>query len=168
MIVETGSGSTTANSYSTVVDATDYFTQRNQADAWDAIEDKDAALIMATDYMGQMYRLRWAGIRRTEGQALDWPRYNVPRVDGPGFSEGPSYYPTDQVPEEVKRACRELALRTKDGPLVSDLERAVQSETIGPLTTTYFDADSRNKRYSAVDAILSPLMAGRVLRVSRA
>jgi hypothetical protein len=117
-----------------------------------------------------MYRLRWAGVRLTDAQALDWPRYDVPRTDGPGFSDFPSYYPTDVVPEEVRKACYELAMRTKDGSLMADLERAVQTETIGPLTTTYFSADGQHKRFSVVDSILSPLMGGRGfgLKVSRA
>jgi len=166
IVVETGSGSSTSNSYGSVSDATTYFTDRGRADAWDAIDDKEAALIQATDYMVYRYRLLWAGYRVLATQALDWPRYEVPKND----TQLGGYYLSTDIPQEIKRACFELAMRTADGPLMVDLERAVQTETIGPLSTTYFSADAQQKRFSEVDAILRPLFSGRgfALKVSRA
>jgi len=171
LIVEDGTGKPNAESYISEDDATAYHEKRGNADAWDAIDNKEAALINATEFMGQKYRMIWAGVRAKVDQALDWPRYDVPRVDGPGgYGAYPDYYSFTEVPVEVGRACAELALRTADGPLMVDLDRAIQTETIGPLSTTYFSADGQQKRFSAVDSILAPLIGAKAysLRVTRA
>jgi len=159
LIVETGSGSATAESYISVADATTYHNARGNEDAWDAIDDKEAALRKATDYMGQKYRGLWAGVRANNEQALDWPRYDVPKVDGPGgYRSFPNYYPFDVVPVEIMRACAELALKTADGELLVDTDRATQSESVGPLSVTYFDSSGQQKRFAAVDGLLRPFI----------
>lgn len=165
LIVETGAGLSTAESYASVAEADTYHSSAGQGDAWGDIDDKEVALRLATNYMGQKYRTRWAGVRRSASQALDWPRYDVRMIDGPGSGSGsygtfPNYYPFDTVPIEVKRACMELALKTAAGSLLTDTDRLTSSERVGPLAVSYFEGQSPQKKYAAIDGILSVFFGG--------
>ncbi|NVN88936.1 MAG: hypothetical protein HXX15_22920, partial [Rhodopseudomonas sp.] len=114
LIVETGAVVPGAESYISEADSIAYHTSRGN-DTWMTISQiqREQALRRATDYMAQVYRRRWAGFRATATQALDWPRsfvYLEPFVRGATGSY-PYLVADNVVPEEVKRACAELALR---------------------------------------------------------
>lgn len=158
--VETGSGSSSAQSYASVADADAWHAARGIT-VWAPLltEEKEAALVRATAYMTQVYRTRWAGRRLTNTQALDWPRCWVPRIDGPsGYGIHPDYYPQDQVPREVRDACCELALSAAAGDLAPNIERLKQSVKIGPIETTYAANSPAFTRYRAVDNMLQPVL----------
>mgnify|MGYP000069454126 FL=1 len=146
MIVEDGTGKTNANAYCTAAFAADYHAARGNA-AWDAVEDADAAIVRATDYLTQVYGQRWQGIRKTGTQALDWPRYDVV-IDG---------YAVDStvIPDAVKNACAELALRAAAGDLLPDVEAEVLSESVGPISVTYAPGARQSAEFRAVDRILA-------------
>lgn len=137
LIVEDGTGLPDAEAYISVADADAYFAARGNA-AWAALttEAKEAALRLATDYMEAEYGPRWRGNRLTAEQALSWPR----------GGEG--------VPEAVRRANAELAVRASAGPLLADQGPAVKQETVGPLSVTYADGARQSTRYAAVEAAL--------------
>ncbi len=155
LIVEDGTGLSTAESYISVADASTYFTNRGVT-AWAALDEgeaetnREAYLRLATDYMIQMFRNRWEGVRYTEDQALDWPRMGVVRdswqVD------------TDEIPEEVKRACAELALKASSGSLAPDLKQQKLSVTVGPIKTEWDKTSPQYKRYRAIEAMISPYL----------
>lgn len=152
IIVEDGTGLSTAESYISVADATTYFSARGDT-TWAAISTdalREAYLRKATEYMTQVYRSRWEGVRYTETQALDWPREGVVRdswqVD------------TDEVPVEVQRACAELALKASAAELYADLTRGVVREKVGPIEVEYDKASPERVRYSAIDAMLQPYL----------
>jgi hypothetical protein len=172
LIVEDGTGLAGAESYISVVNATAYHAARGNA-AWAALASdtvREQLLRKATDYMLQVYRPRWAGVRTTSTQALDWPRYNVPMRDGPGgLGCVATYYANNTVPAAVANACAELALKANSGDLTPDLSQAVKSEKIGQIETVYQDYSAATKTYRAMDNLLAPLLAnGGGLRVSRA
>src|SRR5690606_26077568 len=79
---------------------------------------------------------RWRGKRLKAEQALSWPR----DVEG--------------VPEAVRRANAELAVRASAGPLMADQGAAVQSETVGPISVTYAKGNTGAVRYTAVESAL--------------
>lgn len=162
LVVETGTGSSTSESYISVADAAAYHTARGNKDAWDEIENKEAALRLATEYMIGKFRSRWKGSRAVFGQALDWPRMSV-LLDG-------ELVASNVLPREVVHACAELALKTKDGPLSSDTGRATASESVGEVSVSYFEGQSQQQRYESVEAMLAPLFssAGSTTVVSRA
>ena len=139
LVVEDGTGvdqSPSANSYATVAEADSYFSARNNSD-WSGATTaaKEAALIEATDWLGQQYRMRWKGIRVSSGQPLDWPRYGViledtyelDTVDYPSSSIGfPNELDSDFIPNELKYATMEMALRRIEDSatkLTADLDR---------------------------------------------
>ena len=135
LIVESGAGLPNSEAFISVSDADTYFSNRGNA-AWAALNTaaKEAALRLSTDYMGAVYGPRWGGERLTDTQALDWPRGE------PG------------VPEAVKRANAELAVRASAGALLGDQGAQVKSETVGPISVTYAEGARQGTRYAAVDA----------------
>jgi hypothetical protein len=77
---------------------------------------KEIALRKAMIFMST-YRMRWAGRRVYQHQALDWPGYGVV-VDG--FP-----VPSNIVPVDVANACIDLAVRAGSGEdLLPDLDTA--------------------------------------------
>lgn len=152
LIVEDGTGKPDAESYISVSDADVYFSNRGNA-VWAALAApaKESALRQATDFMFAAYR--WAGSRTTAAQALDWPRAGAVLND--------LLVPSDVVPEVVRRACAELALRASAGSLSPDAEPVVTEKTIGPLTTKYATpkrSQSDAERYPGITAMLSGLL----------
>lgn len=160
LIVEDGNGLSNAESYASVAEADSYFTARANED-WDNVEDKEAALRKATDYMLQNYRERWQGYRNSTTQALDWPRSQVEIVDAPsGYRSFPAYYATNYIPPEVKKACIELALIAGNQDLTPNLDRTTVQETVGPISVTYDTGEAPYQTYRKVDLWLSPFFCG--------
>lgn len=152
IITETGTGSATAETYISVTDADTYHTARGNL-PWLTIttDQKEQALRRATEYMTATYRNRWQGQRTTATvQALCWPRV--------GVTIEYVYVDSAIVPETIKQACAEMALRAAAGPLLDDLTRGVISETIGPISTTYDKGSPQHIRYAAIDAMLAPYL----------
>lgn len=151
IVIEDGTGLSTAESYISVADATTYFTAR-AVTAWGALATdalREAALRKATEYMD--YHYDWRGERVTPTvQALDWPRSGVV-VDG-------NYIESDEIPEAIKRACAELALKAATAELLADLEQGVVSEQVGPIKVEYDRYSPQKKRYPAIDAMLAPYL----------
>lgn len=171
LVVEDGTGLSTAESYMSVADATAYHLARGNA-AWAGLASdtvREQKLRLASDYMVATYRERWAGWRVNSTQALDWPRYEVPMPDTVGGLVM-NYYPSNAVPAIVARACAELALRAIDGDLAPDLDAPVVREKVGPIETEYAAGARQSTTYRAIDSMLAPLFAasGGMLKVSRA
>jgi len=101
--------------------------------------------------MIQAFTARWQGERVYPlVQALDWPRQGV-IVNGVSIL-------TNIVPETVKRACAEYALRAAAGPLLDDLTQGVTSEQVGVIQVTYDKTSNRKTRYTAIEALLQPYL----------
>src|SRR5690606_6189301 len=115
---------------------------------------REAAIRRATQYLDSRYR--WKGHRLTGTQALEWPRDIV-------------QWPV----RRVREACAELALRAAEqGSLYADEgTAAVKSETVGPISVTYADAQRGQTRFTIVEDMLAGLIdnAGRMtIRLERA
>jgi hypothetical protein len=159
--VEDGTGKANAESFISVADASAYHTARGNS-AWAALASdtvREQMLRKATDHMEQVYRLRWKGGRVNGTQALSWPREYAERAEFVDASYPYSiYYPSDEVPQEVKNACAELALRAASGTLSPDLEQRVKREKVEGLEVEYADYGSQSTQYRAVDNMLAPLL----------
>lgn len=153
LIVETGTGDPTAESYASVADADLYHVNRGNA-AWAAATPgaKEQALRKATDYMQQAYGQRWAGVRATASQALDWPRY--------GEDANGVYFAGDSIPIDVVRACCELALRALSASLSPDVGPRVLGKTIGPISIQYAPGTRQSNAFPAVNGMLRSLLTG--------
>ncbi|QQP96544.1 DnaT-like ssDNA-binding protein [Lysobacter enzymogenes] len=147
IVIEDGSGLPNAEAYISVADADAYFLARGNT-AWASLseERKEQVLRDGADYMTAVYGSRWKGVRKTAEQALDWPRTGVV-VNGFAVAD-------NIVPEPVRRANAELAVRASAGPLLVDLGAQVKQETVGPITVVYQDGARQSTRYAAVDGLL--------------
>lgn len=157
LIVEDGTGMATAESYISVADADIYHSNLGNA-SWATLTTtvKEQLLRKATNYMVQVYRLLWAGIRKNDTQSLDFPRYLVPKYDNGAMY---SYYDENSVPKEVKDACCEFALKANTASLAPDLDRLTKREKIGTLEVEYDTTKGYPYvQYRAMDNLLSPLI----------
>jgi hypothetical protein len=125
----------------------------------------DADIMRATQFLEGNYFTRWIGLKRTENQALSWPRGFATRRDGWNVSES-------IVPKEVKDASCALALRARSTPnLFPDISRSDNAieEQIGPIRVKYAPFTQTVTIYRDIEFILrpivSPLNSGKILRV---
>ena len=125
--VEDGTGKTDANSYASVEYADAYFADRNMATWTGTSTVKQGALIQATDYIELRFADSFLGVKKVTDQALAFPRVADSFVE---------------MPEALKRACCEYALRALGSVLLPDpyidktgqgLERV--REKVGPIET---------------------------------
>lgn len=161
IVVETGSGSATAESFISVTDADTYHSNRGNA-AWAVLTTavKEQSLRKATDFMEGRYRARWKGYKNSATQALTWPRafvYLEPFYLG-AIGSYPFLVASNIVPTEVKNACASLALRASSVTLLADQTRTKKSVTIGPIATVYDDVAGQATIYAEVDAMLAPYL----------
>lgn len=133
LIVQTSEGNAAgANAYITVAEFNDYHNARGNARPGSPTNEQlEQAIIRATDYLDQRFRFIGESLRGRQ-QSTAWPRRDAwdcsrDLVTG--------------IPEEVKEATAEYALRALLGVLNPDPERdssgvAVQSksEQVGPIS----------------------------------
>jgi hypothetical protein len=147
-VVEDGTGLVDAVSYLSVADADLYHARRGNT-SWATMSNgaKKAALVKATEYLGQIYRMVWKGTRVNGTQALDWPRAYVLRD-----------FPSDEVLVEVKNATAIMALKSISGELISDLTQGVIREKVDVLEVEYDKNSPQWVRYREIDNLLRPLL----------
>lgn len=171
-------GGTSANSFVSLEDAESYFEGRPFASAWTAASEstREQALVFASRILN---RMKWAGNKGSttntaSTQALAWPRrwspsleYDAPPdwVSAYFVDTNVEYYSSLTMPTPLKDATCELALEVLNAgtsdPFVTDSTRNIKSETVGPLSTTYFDPSDRAfglSRFPAVMSIIAPLL----------
>lgn len=167
LIVEDGSGLSTAESFASVAFANTYHTNRGNA-LWtgtDAV--KEAALRKATDYIQAKYHDRWDGFRMTDSQALDWPRDYVVRSSA---LTGTVYWPNNAVPNDVALATCILALKSLSEELMPDIDRSTIREKVDVIEVEYDRGAPIEKRFAEVDRLLTKFfnsMNGFVHKVAR-
>lgn len=175
-VVEDGTGLANANAYVTVAFCDSYFADRAN-DAWDLVDNKQAMIVRATDYINSRFGANWIGQEQfADVQALDWPRKSLvivsPYLNGLVTSASDPTFPTSQVPLTLQKACAEYALRANNGSLAPDptvdaTGRAVSelTEDVGPIKTTtkYMTTGAGSSvnpfpPYPLADALLRPLL----------
>lgn len=170
LIVETGAGVPGANTFADAAFADAYFAASGES-AWTGEATvKEAALVRAGRYLNG---LRWQGDKVDEvRQAMCWPRYNVPMQNasgmacaGYGYAYGAggyyAYWPSNEIPEAVKQAQCEAALRYLTGTdMLPDLARGGQivMKRVDVITTQYASNAPAGTRFLAVEALLRPFL----------
>ena len=155
VVVENGSGLSTANAYVSRTEANTYFTDRPNA-AWTAATDgaKDAAILKATAYIDATYLFK--GVIRIATQALSWPRWGVTDREY-------RIVAADAVPQLVKDACCELAayaLAADLAPTIAGKDRVAMVKAGS--AEVQFEAGSREAgtHHVYVTRLLSTLTLG--------
>lgn len=165
LAVETGASVPGANTFVDVAYADAYFVGAGQT-AWTGDDTvKEAALIRAGRYLNG---LRWQGAKFDFRHTMCWPRFGVPVADmegaialfPTGFGYG-LYWDTNEIPEPVKQAQCEAALRYLTGTdMLPDLDRGGQviMERVDVITTQYSSGAPAGTRFLAVEALLRPFL----------
>jgi hypothetical protein len=159
LIVEDGSGMSTAESYVSAADASTYFAAHGGATtAWTAATsgEQEAALRYARVWMDARYM--WPGSIMKLSQALEWPRY------GAFDSDGRIYL---GVPQVIKDAQCELAKEHLNLALNTPVTQANFISSVSTSRSEGGDTDSLSVSYNAgapverdftyVDRLLSKL-----------
>lgn len=151
LVVENGTGLSTADSYVSVADADAYHLSMNHAHWTGSTSHKEAALRRATQYIDSHYRFRgWRRYPLT--QRLEWPRA--------GFEPEGERSELIWPPVRLRDAVCELALRALTATLDADASTdAVIEETVGPITVRYA-GKSGQTRYTVADSLLRPYILG--------
>ena len=157
IITENGTGLSTAETLVSVADCSAYHLARGNNN-WATITtaQMEEALRRASDYMLQVYSLKWAGYRKNSTQALDWPRYNVPYIRG--INVFSANYDSDSVPQLVKNAACELAFKAAQGELAPDVTQTVVSEKVDVLEVVYDKNSPQYAQFRAIDNLLAPFL----------
>lgn len=165
LVIEDGTMPEGANTFASVADTDAYFSLRGNGN-WPApigleleadanLAKKENALVRASDYLNT---LSWLGFKKDWNWHMCWPRRDV-AIAG---SEDNVSIPDNVVPEQVKRACMELAALFYSGEdLFAPVERGgrIQSETVGPISTTYFDDAAQETFYPAVAGLIGDMLS---------
>ena len=170
-VVENGSGLATATSYIDTEFADGYFEDRNNP-AWSQLNEdaKKAACILATDYIDFRWGAAFKGERLFLGQALEFPRTGFVNVANQPI-----------IPEVLKKATAEYAIRASSAPLAPDIEQdpsgfqvSRRMEKVGPIeerTDFAFLGPGATRQllkpYPAADMLLRALLRngnGKVIR----
>lgn len=141
MVVEDGTGKADANSYASVEYADDYFSARGVS-AWEELEteQKESALIRATDFIDNIYQ--WNGKKLTVTQSLRFPRQNLRDYEGNEVTG---------IPACLKQAVCDAAVIASGGTELFQTKNEngdVVSETITTLSFTYAKNESSEKTAS--------------------
>jgi hypothetical protein len=154
LVVETGTGSATANSYCTELFATTYFQNQGGNTAWDAADkiQRERALMRATFWIDQTYGDRFVGYRQVNAQALEFPRSLAYDRQG---------YEIEGVPVALQRATAEIARRYLEDSTQFLADTAAGSNvvadsiTVGPISInkTYGGGKDTAKKFVIVDRL---------------
>jgi hypothetical protein len=150
LILEDGSAKVDSQTYVTGQDVAAYARLYGLAPPVSA----DSDIMKAMRYLEGAYYSRWIGVKRTEEQALSWPRAYAVRRDGWTVEES-------EIPKEVKDAVCALALRSRNGEnLIPDLTRgdSVLEEQIGPIRVKYAQNARTIPIYRDIEFILTPIV----------
>ena len=157
VVVETGAGLTTANSYCTVAEADTYHTTHLYPRVWDeATSDQKArAVIWATRLLDE--QCRWRGERASTAQALRWPRTGV------ATSDDDDWVSSTTIPSWLKNATAELAraLLEKNRPTIAE-DQQETSRSVGGKSVSQGRRDNRWR------AMLPPAVVAQVNFACRA
>lgn len=161
LVVEDGTGKTTADAYISVADADTYHTNYGNPANWSSstTAQKEEAIRLGTQYLDALYGLEFKGQQRFETQALLWPRSYGTYRDGWAI-------PFDEIPTNLERACALAALKVRDGdtllPDIALKDRLITKERVKAAVvekeTEYAGTKAQFQRYSLIEQLLSDLL----------
>ncbi len=139
LIVETGEGLSTSESYIDLAYLSTYATKRGL----DITGITEANIIKAMDYFESSYQFK--GTKLVETQALAFPRL----ING-----------VVEYPVRIKNAVCELTIKSKSAELLADSERATTSEKVGDLEVHYSEYSKDEVNYNFVINLIMPWLSG--------
>ena len=153
IVVETGSGATTANSYVSEQELTTYASDRGVTLTGTA----SVLIIQAMDYLESKM---FVGTKSNIEQNLQWPRYGV-EIDN-------YYIDSDYIPRLLKEAQMEICIGIDGGenPLANQARETIK-EKVGELEVEYSRSSRATTYLTAAETKLQKLVINtmRVVRV---
>lgn len=155
LTVETGAGLASADAYVSIAEVQAYAADLGLTFTG-ATADQEAAIRRATRYIDARYGSRFSGLRsKSRDQALAWPRGNALDYEG-------ALIRSDIVPNEIKRATSEAAIRELASPfsLSPDYERGGQVKRLkaGSVEVEYADGATPETVMTAIDNALAAIV----------
>lgn len=166
LTIETGAVVAGANSFVTVAEIKAFVGSVALPTATDS--EIERAAVNAGRYLDGYYRARWKGARvQPLAQCMEWPRYGVEvgtvapyiggvYLNGAVFNQ---YLPTTTIPQRVKDAQCELALRSLTGALSADSTTGIKREKLDVIETEYVTGSAPIATYAVVDQLLSDYLS---------
>ena len=170
LIQEDGAGRIDANSYGSVANGDSYHDGHLYPGPWvaAAADRKSAALVMATRLIDA--ECEFLGFRKSNAQALQWPRVQVPDCEASGVYwvtglmalglVAPQYLSSSVVPPFVVSAtcemARELLILDRTG---APLGEGLKSQLVSGSTFVFDKTDRRPVLTEAVVALLRRVLA---------
>lgn len=147
--------------YGTTTDAATYHEARGTGTRWDAITDKEQALLRGSEYVDFNFRSRFPGYKAGQrSQVREWPRSWAFDIEENAIGGS-------TVPVEVEYAAYEAALREGEsvGSLMPDYSpgEQVKREKVGPIDVEYTASHgpgSVTPIIQIIGAILAPVLTG--------
>lgn len=139
LIVETGEGLSTSESYIDLTYLSTYATKRGL----DITGIAESNIIKGQDYFESAYQFK--GTKLVETQALAFPRL----IDG-----------VVEYPVRIKNAVCELTIKSKSAELLADSERATTSEKVGDIEVHYSEYSRDEVNYNFVINLIMPWLCG--------
>lgn len=146
IVVEDGTGKTNSNSYVSESDFGTYATDRGVTISGTAA----VLLIQAMDWIESQ---PFQGVKNTDAQALQWPRYGV-YIDS--YAVG-----SDEIPQLLIDALCEAAIAIDGGnnPL-ANVDRSVKREKVDVIEVEYMDGTRDSVYLKAAETKLQKLLGG--------
>jgi hypothetical protein len=157
-IVEDGTGLPNSNSYCSVEEFRLYWSDRGADLSVYTDAQIEQGLVKATQYIDKSFR--YIGVRPTQTQALNWPRWYAYSEEG---------YVYSGVPKDIiSEAC---LLSLSGTQLFTSVEDGIaqKTENVGPVQTTYVYQGQQTGRvaYQSVQVYLKDLIKSRSNRIRR-
>ena len=136
-----------ANSYISVADADDYFSNHLYSSDWDnaTLGSKESALIMCTRILDE--KIDWIGLKNTKEQALAWGRSGV--IDD-GYDVSATI-----VPEPIKNATAEFAKHLIANNSTENADgKGLESLKVGSVELKFDKSDTRDVLPNIVQEML--------------
>jgi hypothetical protein len=158
LIVEDGSGISSAESYATVAFADDYHSKYGNS-LWStlSLNQKELDLRKGTRFIDLVWGSRFSGIVMSNEQGLAWPRIQAFDYNGYQFD-------SNIVPIDLQRATAEAALIAQTQDLMPNLDFTgiIKSERdkVGPLESeiVYIGGKSQYAKFTTVEYYLNRLL----------
>jgi hypothetical protein len=159
LVVEDGTGLSTAESYVSVADAATYASNHGLTFAASPEAAAEQALRRATQWLDATYGSQFPGTRTNgRSQALQWPRTDATDVEGEEIA-------SDEIPVEIINATIEAAIRelATPGTLTPDLKRggSIKRVKAGSVEVEYGAGATAMTLFTKIDAVLSSLIEKR-------
>lgn len=156
--VEDGTGKSDAVSYTTVAQYKAYCDLRGIDYATLSDTQIEQILVKGTDAITAIYQMKWSGYRKTDTQALDFPR-QLCYVNGKALTA--TYLADNVVPIEVINATILMANDARTKALIPNIKPQVVKKSLGrnALSIEYAKYGNQSTLYIAVDALLKPYLS---------